>query len=64
MSTTDPSLSASTSLSAGSNISLKATINKDGHTVCHVDCNGQRAKLVFTGTDVILDVHDPPVEGA
>jgi hypothetical protein len=37
-------------------VRLDAKLAKDGSVVCMVECEGQRARLTFTGTDVQLDV--------
>jgi hypothetical protein len=41
------------------NIAVNAAVNDDGHVVADVACNGQKAKLTFTGSDIIFDVPEP-----
>lgn len=37
-------------------VSAHATEREDGTVKCTVECNGQTAHLVFTGTDVMVDI--------
>lgn len=40
-------------------VNLNASLQDDGSVLCDVTCNGQEARLTFTGTDVLLDVKEP-----
>lgn len=40
-------------------VSVDAVQEKNGHVVCHLDCDGQKAEVTFTGTEVIFEVPEP-----
>lgn len=37
-------------------VSVEAVVEKDGEVECTVKCNGQHARVVFTGTEVYIRV--------
>jgi hypothetical protein len=41
------------------NVSVQAEVHDDGSVTCHVTCDGQRADLTFTGTEVLIAVPEP-----
>ena len=46
------------------NVAVKATVKADGSVACDVTCDGQEIRLVFTGTDVFIDVPEPAQDPA
>lgn len=44
-------------------VMVNATLDADGHVVCDLSCNSQRAKVIFTGTEVITEVNEPATGG-
>lgn len=44
-------------------VTLKAvSLGKEGRTICDLGCNGQEVRVVFTGEDVLIEVHEPAEE--
>jgi hypothetical protein len=41
------------------NVSLNAVVADNGNVVCALECDGQRAEVTFTGTEVLLAVPEP-----
>jgi hypothetical protein len=41
------------------NVDLDARLEPDGSVRCRLKCDGQRAIVTFTGTDVLFDVPEP-----
>lgn len=41
------------------NVALNATVSPAGNVVCDLECDGQRAQVIFTGTEVLLTVPEP-----
>lgn len=41
------------------NVNLNAAVQPDGSVACQLECDGQQAKVTFTGTDVLFDVPEP-----
>jgi hypothetical protein len=44
------------------NINVHAVRKEDGKVRCKVECDGQVATLVFTGTEVFVEVPEPAQE--
>jgi hypothetical protein len=44
-------------------VNLNAAVQPDGSVVCALECDGQEAKITFTGTDVLFDVPEPAQAG-
>jgi hypothetical protein len=40
-------------------VAVKAAVQPDGTVLCNVTCDGQRADLTFTGTEVLIAVPEP-----
>jgi|HubBroStandDraft_1064217.scaffolds.fasta_scaffold1814929_2 hypothetical protein len=41
------------------NINVKAEQRPDGNVRCKVECDGQVATLIFTGSEVMVEVPEP-----
>lgn len=46
------------------NVNLNASIQPDGSVLCDLECDGQQAKITFTGTDVLFDIPEPATPSA
>ena len=40
------------------NVSVKAKVEADDSVVCHIDCDGRKAVVIFTDDDITMTVHE------
>jgi hypothetical protein len=43
-------------------VSLNVARDADGNVTCDLACGGQQARLIFTGTEVFVEVPEPVQE--